>query len=63
MGMWMRYVDFNVHGTSDLGRKLSGVSDIESPEFRVYSVQKHPSVVVPEIVSGLSWFPVCRSPV
>ena len=43
-----------VHVTSDLSRNLSGVSDIELPDFPVHSVQKQRSGVVSGKVSGLS---------
>ena len=39
-GHFSKHVRLIVHVTSDLSRHLSGVSDIESPEFPVYSVQK-----------------------
>ena len=43
----------NVHGTSELERELSGVSNIEVPDIPVYSIQKQRSGVFPEKVSGL----------
>lgn len=40
MSLWTCAMVLFVHVISDSGRKLSGLTDIESPEFPVYRVQK-----------------------